>query len=284
MDIDRLKKSFNWDIRTKATKERSVWEFASLKGDSIEYPEEGNDHCFELEEKSFWFKHRSNVICEFFKKSTSSKIFWEIGAGNGYVASCIKKQGVDVVTLEPGIKGAQNSALRGNTSLCGFLHDLELPDSSIPNIGCFDVLEHLDSAEDMLKEFYRILEPGGVVLITVPAHKYLWSQTDDMSYHKRRYERSELISVMESIGFKPIRCSYFFISMVIPMYILRSLPYKKGVIYDQKTLTRDQMSQMTGASSMLANIIISSLLNIERYLLRFTNLPTGTSLVGVFSK
>jgi ubiquinone/menaquinone biosynthesis C-methylase UbiE len=284
MELERLKNKFAWDINTIARYINGYWKIESRNGHTIEYPEEGNNNCFELEEQSFWFKNRSLIIGEFWKTFSTSNSFWEIGAGNGYVSSCLKKIGAQCVTVEPGSQGAKNSAKRGLESICGFLQDLNLPNNSIPCIGCFDVLEHLDHPEEIIKEFHRILELNGKVLITVPAHKKLWSQTDEMSFHKRRYEIEEVINLMTSSGFKKVRCSYFMTSMVLPLYWLRARPFKKSKIFDTSTLAKDQRAQMLGPSSKLFNLVINTILGIERVILRYKNLPTGTSIIGVFSK
>ncbi len=60
-------------------------------------------------------------------------------------------------------------------------------------IGAFDVIEHIEEDTAALTQMYQALKPGGGLLITVPQHRFLWSAVDEMSYHKRRYHRNELI-------------------------------------------------------------------------------------------
>src|SRR5262249_34493886 len=69
-------------------------------------------------------------------------------------------------------------------------------------IGAFDVLEHISDDGRILDGFWNLLESDGKVLITVPAHEFLWSYFDDISGHCRRYEAKDLRSRLESAGFE----------------------------------------------------------------------------------
>ena len=71
-----------------------------------------------------------------------------------------------------------------------------------------DVLEHTDDKKT-LQELHRILKPEGLLIITVPAFKFLWSKLDDVLKHKRRYTKSSLQKVLkqalEKVGInKPV--------------------------------------------------------------------------------
>ena len=67
---------------------------------------------------------------------------------------------------------------------------------------CINVLEHIEPDEQALKGFYRMLPPGGRVIILVPQGKWLFGPMDAALGHKRRYSKRELVSKMEQAGFK----------------------------------------------------------------------------------
>lgn len=65
----------------------------------------------------------------------------------------------------------------------------------------FEVLEHQRDDILSLKKFYQLLQPGGYLLMSVPAHMKLWGANDDWAGHYRRYEKEELITKLRNCGF-----------------------------------------------------------------------------------
>ena len=63
----------------------------------------------ELEDFSFWFKHRSNRIIELVKKLSVNEIFFDVGGGNGFVSLGLQQGGINVALLEPGVSGVINA-------------------------------------------------------------------------------------------------------------------------------------------------------------------------------
>ena len=92
-----------------------------------------------------------------------------------------------------------------------------------------DVLEHLDDREKALTEVHRVLTPNGRLVLTVPAIASLWSQFDVDAGHYLRYNKRSIKKELESNGFEVIRMGYFFALTVLPLFVLRALPYRLGV-------------------------------------------------------
>jgi SAM-dependent methyltransferase len=67
-----------------------------------------------------------------------------------------------------------------------------LPDGSLDYVTALDVLEHVPDDAAVVRGFYRLLKPGGLVVLTVPASMALWSDWDVGLHHFRRYSRSQL--------------------------------------------------------------------------------------------
>ncbi len=84
-----------------------------------------------------------------------------------------------------------------------------------------DVLEHLEQDAEALAEARRILEPGGLLLATVPAWPALWSEHDVALEHRRRYQRRELGARVEAAGFRIERQTYFNTLLFVPAVIYR---------------------------------------------------------------
>ena len=181
--------------------------------EAISYPKKFNELCFEVEENSFWFRHRNHCIIEMiknFRSSTDGPIF-DVGGGNGFVAKGLLDAGLDVVLVEPGQAGAINAKKRGIPHvICVTTHTAKFKTESIPAIGVFDVVEHIEDDIGFLKHLWELLVPGGMLYLTVPAYQFLWSQEDVEGGHFRRYTLSNLKKKMMHTGFDISYSSYIF--------------------------------------------------------------------------
>src|SRR6266568_7755747 len=75
---------------------------------AVSYPEAGNDICFDIEDASFWFRHRNACIRAVVERYPPAGLFLDIGGGNGYVAQALQALGIEVALVEPGSAGARN--------------------------------------------------------------------------------------------------------------------------------------------------------------------------------
>ena len=79
-------------------------------------------------------------------------------------------------------------------------------DNSFDIVVCLDVLYHAKSGNDNnggLSEFYRVLRPGGVLIVREPAYNWLRGHQDEIVWTKRRYNKNELVSMLSQAGFEP---------------------------------------------------------------------------------
>ena len=197
--------------------------------ESISYPDDGNDNCFEVEECSFWFRHRNNCIIEMiknFRSPTDGPIF-DVGGGNGFVTSGLIDAGFDVVLVEPGRNGAMNAKKRGVPHvICATTYTANFQPETIPAIGVFDVVEHIEDDIGFLKHLWQLLAPGGMLYLTVPAYQFLWSQEDVEGGHFRRYTLNNLETKIINSGFNISYSSYIFAYLPLLIFFLRTIPYK----------------------------------------------------------
>lgn len=143
--------------------------------------------------------------------------------GCGYKARFIRQVLPEVaratvvdLALDPDLK-----ALERLTAIEGRLPETlaDLSDESFDVITCISVLEHLTKPEEALKEFRRLLAPGGVCLVNVPswwgkralelsAFRLGWSPREEMDDHKRYYDPRDLWPLLVAAGFLPhqLRC------------------------------------------------------------------------------
>ncbi|NJC06730.1 SAM-dependent methyltransferase [Sphingomonas kaistensis] len=198
------------------------WEFSN--GDGISYPPGGHTSLAHVEEASYWFKHRNAIISSVVQQFPPEGIIIDIGGGNGYVSLGLREAGFQSVVIEPGRAGAECAYGRGLPVLMAPFQDLEIPSASVGAAGLFDVLEHIEDDAAALGHLRASLKPAGRIYLTVPAFKWLWSTEDDYAGHFRRYTLASLSKLVSSAGFQVEFGTYFFSSLVAPIFALRSIP------------------------------------------------------------
>ena len=95
----------------------------------------------------------------------------------------------------------------------------QVPSHSIDCVILMDVLEHVRDDVGLLRDVDRILAPSAELLITVPAHAFLWSEHDVFLGHFRRYNHAMLRDAVRRAGFEAIEAFYFY---AIP-YVARAV-------------------------------------------------------------
>ena len=235
----------------------------------------------ELEAGNFWFRARNNLILwALHKYSPGLKSFLEIGCGTGFVISAISKRFHEARLLgseyfEEGLVYARQRVPGAEFTQMDARH---IPfESELDSIGAFDVLEHIEEDEVVLQQICKALKPGGVVLITVPQHRWLWSAVDEYACHVRRYGANELHIKVRKAGFQIIR-STSFVSMLLPaMYLSRLLQSNK------KNMSIDDVAGLR--INPILNKLFEWMLNFELALIRVgVALPVGGSRLLVARK
>jgi len=152
-----------------------------------------------------------------------------VGGGNGFVAKGLIDAGWDVVLVEPGLSGARNAKKRGlEHVICGTTHSAGFKNGSLPAIGVFDVVEHIEDDLGFLHHLWDLLEPGGMLYLTVPAYNFLWSHLDENAGHFRRYTLGSMGKRFREAELKPIYQTYIFGYFPLAVLLLRTVPFRLG--------------------------------------------------------
>lgn len=235
----------------------------------------------ELEAKNFWFRARNNIILWSMQKyAPALKSFLEIGCGTGFVISAISEKFPQAKLsgseyLEEGLIFARQRVPNAQFSQMdarqlSYISELDV-------IGAFDVLEHIKEDRLVLQQIFRALKPGGMLFLTVPQHRWLWSSVDEYACHVRRYEAGSLHEKVSTTGFELIR-STSFVSVLLPAMYLSRLFQRKPVPLE--------MNDVAGLKiNPLLNWIFEMLLALELLFVKAgVNLPMGGSRLIIAKK
>ena len=116
-----------------------IWYAANSS--KLSYPDEGHEDCFEIEENSFWFRHRNNCLVSVIQKYSPDNLFFDVGGGNGFVAKALENAQIQTVLVEPGRSGVLNAKKRNlENIICGTIRDLRGLTGQVPSTAYADVI------------------------------------------------------------------------------------------------------------------------------------------------
>jgi SAM-dependent methyltransferase len=241
----------------------------SQDNENISYPSEGNENCFAVEDGSFWFRHRNNCIASIVKNfpPEDNGTIFDIGGGNGFVSLGLANAGFDVTLLEPGSAGAFNAKKRGlKNVICATTDTAKLKQHSLPAVGLFDVIEHIEDDLAFLQLIRNLMKKGGRLYATVPSYSFLWSEKDVLAGHFRRYNLEDISKVLESAGFQVEFSSYIFRFLPVPIFLFRTLPYKMGLSKAErnaKSASRDHAAKSGVMANILGSVLHREIENLD---------------------
>lgn len=232
-----------------------------------------------LEDKNFWFRARNEILVWSLKTyGASVNNFLEVGCGTGFVLKGIAHANPNIalhgseIFLE-GLSHAQKRVPNGNF--------MQLDARNIPfveefdAIGAFDVLEHIEEDNLVIEQLIKALKIGGILILTVPQHRWLWSQADVHACHVRRYTAKALHKKIKSNGLL-IERSTSFVSTLLPLMFLTRRRKTNVNSYDPQ-------SELNLPSKI--NSVLYFILKLEIALIQLgISLPVGGSRLLVARK
>ena len=219
------------------------------------------------EQNHFWFVVRRNLILDRIKKHLNrGASFLEIGCGTGNVSSFISAHGYRVTGCEY-FTPALSLSWPGFQKVQGSAFELPFLNESFDAVGLFDVLEHFEHDDQALAEAVRITREHGVILISVPARKELWSSFDDFSSHKRRYHRADLKMLLDRAGLVTTSMEYLFMTLYLPAIVAR-----RAEVQDPFSIGK------------IANSVFRNICEVERHISKVLPMPFGTSILAISHK
>lgn len=154
------------------------------------------------------------------------------------------------------------------------VEELAFDDESFDVVVSCDVLEHVEEDAVAMSEMARVLRPGGICVLTVPAHRFLWSEHDEALEHVRRYETREFADLVKGTGLSMEKFTHA---------VALSLPAIVAYRALKRLLTGSGQESKTALVRLPrpVNSILIGLLHLESWLMKWLPLPLGASLVAV---
>lgn len=231
---------------------------------------------FLLEDKHWWHISKRRIVHKLIEKYNTKenpKIL-DIGCGTGKNMEDLQNLG-SIYGLDSSPEALRFCKKRGlNNLILGSAEKTKLKNNFFDIITILDVLEHTDDKKT-LKEVHRILRDDGLIIITVPAFSWLWSNWDIVLHHKRRYTKKNLTGVFKKEGLQIIKISYMYSFLVLPVLIIRAL---------KSLFLKKSYSSDFKLSSPFLNLIMNKITNIESFFIMLTSIPIGTSIIVVAKK
>ncbi|MGB0408898.1 MAG: class I SAM-dependent methyltransferase [Opitutales bacterium] len=250
---------------------------------SNELNQEGLQEHFKTFFRSQSTDFRASSIAKLIGKQVDSSCdkILDLGCGSCVVSAHLLRMGLDVTscdTSEAMIQMAHQTLTEENLAT-DKLHLMDIAQCHQRFLGSFDtiinldVIEHIKNDQEALNQIYEILAPSGRLLLSVPAHPFLYGPKDEQVGHYRRYSKSMLHERLDSAGFKNIRIRYWNLAGFLCVWL--SLK-----VLNRQINETFRSSRRTRAQAMLNSLLRAWFQSIENHL----PMPTGLTLIAQAEK
>ena len=240
------------------------------------------------EDKHWWFSGRThsllNMIDRIVEPDGSRRVL-DIGCGAGNMFHHLARYG-SVVGVDNNPRPLAVARERGYDVRQGGAEDLPFDDEAFDLVSLLDTVEHCEDDMAVLRECYRVCALGGRLLITVPAFQWLWSQNDVINAHQRRYSASDLEEKLKRLGFRIERLTYnnfALFPMAAGLIFLRRGAEREPELASPHFDEEAYQVEMEPAPPVL-NALLKAVTWTESQILRWINLPVGTSIICIARK
>lgn len=232
---------------------------------------------YEVEERHWWFKGKFAIALMLLERAAApGKKVLDIGCGTGLFSKMLTEQGYEVTSLDSNQLALDYSRKRGLSNLVtGDALKLPFPDNSFDAAFALDILEHIDDDRAAVAEWQRVLKPCGILIVFVPAFRFLWGPQDEKLEHKRRYTKKILRDKLENFLFVE-KISYFNTLLFLPVLLSRYL----FRLFPRLLKNKDELDITNKALNSFLGLIFS----LEKIYLTKFSYPFGVSLLSVSRK
>ena len=234
-----------------------------------------------LEDTLWWWVGRRTILRNYLdmvKHESSPCAILEVGCGSGSDLSLLAEYGKvtaveqsEILSERARSRNVAQEVLVGNVFDLGILPGFDLT--------ClFDVLEHIEDDDGFLNKLTQCVKPGHLLLLSVPACQFLYSQHDALLHHYRRYSKRGLENLLQRNGYTILRGSYF-LFFLFPLIALSRLKEKAMAMLGIK-----QAAVSLGVVPKWANWLLTLVLKLEAVISQRASFPIGVWLIVLARK
>ncbi|MGY6499530.1 MAG: glycosyltransferase [Acidimicrobiales bacterium] len=226
-----------------------------------------------LEEEHWWFRAKRELVHqELASLGVAPARTADIGCGTGGMLDVLGRTSATVLGAEFDGHAAVIASRRGAPIARSTAEALPMQSGSLDCLTSLDVVEHLDDDVVALREYARVVRPGGWVVITVPAYDWAWSRHDEILGHRRRYTGRRLRRAAESAGLEVHRCTYFHSWLTPLAVIVRKTPVGRLLGEDEEEVSYVRP---------VVNRLLYGVASLERRWLNRHDVPVGLSILMI---
>ena len=229
----------------------------------------------DTEASHWWYRSTRDLVRqEFTNRLPPEPRLLDAGCGTGATGAWMSEFGkVTALDIERAALDLYDELHPGAELVLADVARTGLPDSHVDGVLCVTVLYHraIDDPGSVVREFARVLKPGGTLCLVEPGVRRLRRAHDRHTHAARRFSRSDLVALAESAGLEVKRATGAYAFLVPPAF-LKSL-IERG----------DSASDLDGGGRRVGRLL-STLATIERRVIRRVSLPFGLSIVVVATK
>ncbi len=220
----------------------------------------------------WWYRARREILADYLRREgqlpANARIL-EIGCGTGHNLAMLAGFGtVEAIEIDPVARGIASERLGKPVG--------EAPLPALPGIeraaydliAVLDVVEHIEDDVGALAAMKACLKPGGKILITVPAHRWMWSAHDIVNHHHRRYSKASLVKAIAAAGLAPRKLGYFN-SLLFPLAAAARVAGRMS--------GRDDSDD--SPPPKIVNSLFEAIFRLERHMVGRMPMPPGVSII-----
>ena len=244
---------------------------------SLHEAEAGHDHPIDV-------ASRRLAVSSMRRLHASAPIILDVGCSSGFVLEDLRQTLPQASLIGADyLRGPLEGLAQRMPEIPILQFDLRkcpLPGACVDGVSCLNVLEHIDAHETALAEIYRILRPGGIAHIEVPAGPALYDIYDEYLMHHRRYRLTDLVSLARKAGFIVEKATHLGFAVFPAFWWVKSRNRKKLI------LPAEQKARLVAAQirATRVNPLFAGLIKLETLAGRHLSYPCGIRGVVVLKK
>lgn len=232
---------------------------------------------YQLEDHYWWFIGRRRLALKLLRKfqRASKPELLDLGCGTGVILGELNQIGTSTIGLDMSAQALDYCRQRELGNLVKARGEyLPLKSKIVDGVVALDIFEHIDDHQSAYEEVFRVLKPGGILVLSVPAFGFLWGPHDVALHHFRRYTRKEVVERLEDAGFEVEKASYAVCFLFPIVALIRAFEKRK----------KNQAEASLPAVPEFLNRLLISLQDFEANVIQHVSLPWGSSVVAVGRK